>query len=69
LDLKQIPFLILFDQNKENIEYVVDEFRRKIDDNTDKLNYNTQFIDFKEGGFNLINCGLNWLIDHMKPIL
>jgi hypothetical protein len=68
LDLKQVPFLILFDQNKENIEYVVDEFRRKMD-KTEKFNYNTLFINFKEGGFNFINCGLNWLIDHMKPIL
>jgi len=60
--------LVLFDKNKENIESSIEEFRKKLASLSD-INYNTQFIDFSENGISMINCGIDWLVEVMKPIL
>ena len=67
-DLKKVPFLVLFDKNKENIESSIEEFRKKLASLNDII-YNTQFIDFSESGISMLNCGIDWLAEVMKPII
>jgi len=66
--LKRVPFLVLFDKNKENIEYSIEEFRKKLASMPNLL-YNSQFIDFSENGISMVNCGIDWLVEVMKPII
>lgn len=68
VNLKNVPFLVLFDKNKENIEYSIEEFRKKLISMPNVL-YNTQFIDFRESGISMINCGIDWLVEVMKAIM
>jgi len=67
-DLKTVPFLVLFDKNKENIESSIEDFRKKLM-NLPDIVFNTQFIDFSENGIPMINCGIDWLVEVMKPII
>ena len=67
-NLKNVPILVLFDKNKENIETSIEEFRKKLSLNNEAI-YNTQFIDFTENGISMVNCGLDWLAEVMQPII
>lgn len=63
-----MPFLVLFDKNRENIESSIEEFRKKLSYLNDST-YNTQFIDFSEKGIGMVNCGIDWLVEVMKPVI
>ena len=67
-NLKKVPFLILFDKTKIKIESIVEDFRKRLNSQNEVI-YNTQFIDFSDNGINMINCGLDWLTEVMKPII
>jgi len=66
--LKNVPILVLFDKNLENIEHSIEEFRKKLVSMPNIL-FNTQFIDFNENGISMVNCGIDWLVEVMKPII
>jgi len=57
----------LFDKEKENIESSIEVFRKKLAEVPD-IFFNTQFIDFSENGISMLNCGIDWLVEFMKPI-
>lgn len=67
-NLKNVPILVLFDKNLENIEHSIEEFRKKLVSMPNIL-FNTQFIDFNENGISMVNCGIDWLVEVMKPII
>lgn len=65
-NLKNIPFLILFNKLNTECEKLNEEFRNVANTLNNTL-INTQYINF-ESSINEINLGIEWLCEVMKPI-
>ncbi len=63
--LKNIPFLIIFDKYNSQSK-VFEELRNNIN-KLDRSVVNYLFVDFDDG-IGVVNLGLEWLCELMKPI-
>ena len=63
--MRKVPFLIIFDKSN-NQENVFEKLRNNIN-KVDRSEVNYLYVDF-ENGIGIVNLGLEWLCDLMKPI-
>lgn len=66
-NLKNVPFLFLFDKLNKDMEDIYELLRKELS-LLEYDNYNIQFINFITGGEEVF-FGLDWLCDTMKPLL
>lgn len=65
-NMKNLPFLLVFDKINENVEYIIEMFRTKI--NLISVIYNIQILSFDEKEISLISYGMDWLVENMPEL-